>query len=240
VAYVGAGIITPDEVRERMGLKKKVAGDNNPLPQAGEGRVRATQKYNPHHDERGRFTYANNAASPKGEDLPSLKPESSASGRGVDTAVLPAAIAAVPYASEVIAATAAALIADTARQQLKPVPLNMEGEGEPSQDSGNNTPDNGDSGKKPDDPNDDGEKPDWKFGAHKSEQKWQNRLKQREWTNEEITDTIKNGEKFPADNNVNTGNTAIRYKNPKTGKSVIRDEVTKEILQISEEGFKWD
>lgn len=75
----------------------------------------------------------------------------------------------------------------------------------------------------------------WKLGRHKSEQKWKNQMEKRKWTEKEITDTMKSGKKYPAPNKVNPGNEAARYEY--NGKYVVRDEVTKEILQVSDENF---
>lgn len=75
----------------------------------------------------------------------------------------------------------------------------------------------------------------WKLGKHKSSQKWENRMESRKWTEQQITDTIKNGKKYPAPNNVNKGSEAARYDYK--GRFVVRDEMTKEILQISDENF---
>jgi len=86
---------------------------------------------------------------------------------------------------------------------------------------------------KPKKPND----TEWKFGKHKSETKWNNQKQKRGWTNDKITDTIKDGEQFPAPNKVNPGNGATRYQT-KDGRYVVRDNVTKEILQVSDDKFK--
>jgi len=79
----------------------------------------------------------------------------------------------------------------------------------------------------------------WSFGKFKSPLKWANQMAKRGWTTKQINEAIKSGKQFDAINMVNKGNRAIRYVHPKTGKSVVRDEVTKEILQIGGEGFKW-
>ena len=78
----------------------------------------------------------------------------------------------------------------------------------------------------------------WTFGAHKSMQKWENRMRTRGWTKEQITRTIAEGQEFPAINKVHPENPAVRYE--LDGKSVVRDEVTKEILAIGDKGFEWD
>lgn len=83
----------------------------------------------------------------------------------------------------------------------------------------------------------DTEEEEWSFGGHKNEQKWLNQMKQRGWTKEEITEAIKNGERFPANNNINAANGATRFVHPKNGKSVVIDNITKELLHIGKEGF---
>jgi hypothetical protein len=78
---------------------------------------------------------------------------------------------------------------------------------------------------------------EWVLGNFKSAVRWANQLASRNWTPEDITDTILNGDQFPAPNKVNPGNTATRYQNPDTGRYVVRDDVTNEILQVSRPDF---
>jgi hypothetical protein len=79
----------------------------------------------------------------------------------------------------------------------------------------------------------------WVYGAFKSDTKWANQLAKRGWTPEQVTEAIMKGEKFDAVNMVNKGNSATRYVHPTTGKSVVIDNVTKELLQVGGEGFQW-
>ena len=79
---------------------------------------------------------------------------------------------------------------------------------------------------------------DWIVGRSKRKRKWANQFQNRDWTPQEITEIIKTGKRYPAPNDVNKGNEAVRYQDPKTGRFVVRDEVTKEILQISGSNFK--
>ena len=79
----------------------------------------------------------------------------------------------------------------------------------------------------------------WEFGKHKSTTKWNNQMKKRGWTPEQIDKAIKDGKKLPAENKVNKGNPATKYIHPETGKPVVRDNVTKEILQIGEKWFEY-
>ena len=81
----------------------------------------------------------------------------------------------------------------------------------------------------------------WKFGSHKSQQKWENQMQKRGWTPKQVDEAIQNGKQYPAPNRVNPKNPAIRYEHPETGRIVVRDETTKEIIQIGgsrKEGFK--
>ena len=75
----------------------------------------------------------------------------------------------------------------------------------------------------------------WQFGRFKTMRKWESQMQQRGWTKDEITKTLAEGKEFPAPNKVNPGNEAIRYQ--LNDKFVVRDEVTKEILQVGGEGF---
>jgi len=74
----------------------------------------------------------------------------------------------------------------------------------------------------------------WTFGKHKSEVKWGNQMTKRDWTDEEITKTLQKGKKFPAPNKVHPENTATRFEYE--GRYVVRDDQTKEIIQISGHG----
>ncbi|MBI3777904.1 MAG: hypothetical protein HY274_03155 [Gammaproteobacteria bacterium] len=79
----------------------------------------------------------------------------------------------------------------------------------------------------------------WQFGKHKSATKWANRMKKRGWSEQQITEAIETGQKFQAQNLVNPGNPATRYVHPQTGRSVIVDNTTKEIIHIGGDGFKY-
>ena len=83
-----------------------------------------------------------------------------------------------------------------------------------------------------------GRKLEWELGKNKSDLKWENQMKQRDWTKDKIDDTIKNGEEYPAPNKlrekIDPNATATRYE--KDGKFVVRDDQTGEIIQISGPG----
>jgi predicted RNA-binding protein (virulence factor B family) len=79
----------------------------------------------------------------------------------------------------------------------------------------------------------------WQFGAFKSLAKWQSQLTKRGWTTQQITEAVENGEKFTAKNLINKDNTATRYVHPKTGRSVVIDDVTKEVIHVGGNDFKY-
>ncbi len=78
----------------------------------------------------------------------------------------------------------------------------------------------------------------WSLGSFKSPTRWVNQMRNRGWTPKQITDTIAKGRRYPAPNKVRPGNPAVRYVDPRTGRYVVRDEITKEILQVSKSNFK--
>jgi len=81
--------------------------------------------------------------------------------------------------------------------------------------------------------------PNWVLGSFKSMTKWKNQFKKRGWTAEQVTEALKSGKRCAADNKVNPGNPARRYTHPETGRSLVIDEATREILQVGGNGFVW-
>lgn len=81
--------------------------------------------------------------------------------------------------------------------------------------------------------------PKWKLGQGKSATKWANQMAKRGWTPKQIGEALQGGKSFPAKNMVNQGNGATRYVHPKTGRSVVIDNVTKEIIHVGGDGFKY-
>lgn len=75
----------------------------------------------------------------------------------------------------------------------------------------------------------------WTLGSYKSPQRWANQMQKRGWTTDEITNTIANGKQYEAPNFINRGNTATRYEY--NGNYVVRDNQTREIIQIGEPDF---
>jgi RHS repeat-associated protein len=63
-------------------------------------------------------------------------------------------------------------------------------------------------------------------------------MEARGWTEEEIQEAIESGEQVPAVNKA-TGDPATRYINPKTGRSVVIDNGTKEVIHVGGPGFKY-
>jgi hypothetical protein len=79
--------------------------------------------------------------------------------------------------------------------------------------------------------------PNWRLANNHSAQQWQNKFDQRGWTPQQITEAMQNGQDFPAVNNVNPGNAATRYVHPTTGRSVIVDNRTGEVIHVGGDGF---
>jgi len=84
-----------------------------------------------------------------------------------------------------------------------------------------------------------GQMTNWRLGSFKSMTKWQNQMANRGWTSQQITEAIESGQQFSATNMVNKGNSAIRYVHLQTGRSVVVDTETREILQVGGDGFLW-
>ncbi len=79
--------------------------------------------------------------------------------------------------------------------------------------------------------------PNWRLGGNHSVGQWQHKMAQRRWTPQQITEAIQTGQQFPAANLVNPGNAAIRYVRPMTGRSVVLDDVTREVIHVGGDGF---
>jgi hypothetical protein len=78
-----------------------------------------------------------------------------------------------------------------------------------------------------------------RFGSFKSTQKWENQMKSRGWTEEEITRTMLSGARLPTYNNVNPGNGATRIISPNTGQSLVIDNLTGEVLHVGGPRFDY-
>jgi hypothetical protein len=80
----------------------------------------------------------------------------------------------------------------------------------------------------------------WRLGAFKSTAKWESQMKQRGWTTTQVTEAVARGEQFTAENLVNRGNGATRYVHPSTGRSVVLDNRTREVIHVGGDGFKYE
>ncbi|KAB2964106.1 MAG: hypothetical protein F9K16_05075 [Thermoanaerobaculia bacterium] len=79
----------------------------------------------------------------------------------------------------------------------------------------------------------------WTLGDFKSAEKWASQMAKRGWTRRQISEAVRTGERFAAENMVNKGNAATRFIHPQTGRSVVLDDVTKEVLHVGADGFKY-
>jgi hypothetical protein len=79
--------------------------------------------------------------------------------------------------------------------------------------------------------------PTWTLGRNPSVQQWQNRMQKRGWTPAQITEALRIGKRFPAPNLVNPAHSATRCVHPTTGRSVVVDDVTGEVIHVGGDGF---
>ena len=79
--------------------------------------------------------------------------------------------------------------------------------------------------------------PSWRLGSNHTARQWQNKFSRRGWTDKQVTEAILSGQSFPAVNNVNPGNTATRFVHPETGRSLVMDDVTQEVIHVGGDGF---
>ncbi len=77
----------------------------------------------------------------------------------------------------------------------------------------------------------------WTLGPHKTAGKWTRQMRDRGWTEQQITEAIRSGKSFPEHNFLNPANGAIRYVHPATGRSVVIDPITREVIHIGGDGF---
>lgn len=66
---------------------------------------------------------------------------------------------------------------------------------------------------------------EWTLGKFKSDTRWGNQMRNRDWMPEQISETIAKGTRHPAPNKVNPGNRAVRYEYQ--DRYIVRDEKTK-------------
>jgi hypothetical protein len=62
-------------------------------------------------------------------------------------------------------------------------------------------------------------------------------MQQRGGTLAQITEAIPGGQSFPAPNQVNPGPSATRFVPPTTGRSVVVDDATSEVIPVGGDGF---
>jgi RHS repeat-associated protein len=77
------------------------------------------------------------------------------------------------------------------------------------------------------------------FAGFKAAQKWLSQLSKRGWTSDQIDEAVASGRSFPARNNINPANGATRLVHPKTGQSVVIDNVTGEVIHVGGPGFRY-
>ena len=70
----------------------------------------------------------------------------------------------------------------------------------------------------------------WRLGNNHSDAQWQSKMRRRGWTTEQISEAIAHGMRFLAVNLVHPDNRATRYVHPVTGRLLVLDDVTNEIL----------
>jgi hypothetical protein len=79
----------------------------------------------------------------------------------------------------------------------------------------------------------------WSLGSGKSAAKWERQMDKRGWTKGHIDEAVKSGSRYPARNSVNPANEATRFVHPETGRSVVIDNVTRDVIHVGGDGFKY-
>ena len=62
-------------------------------------------------------------------------------------------------------------------------------------------------------------------------------MRHRGWTHEQIEEAIRSSRGFAAANHLNPANGATRYVHPTTGRSVVLDDTTGEVIHVGGDGF---
>jgi hypothetical protein len=75
-------------------------------------------------------------------------------------------------------------------------------------------------------------------GAFTYSAKTLRRMARRGWTKELVEEAVRTGNKVAAGNKV-SGNPATRYIHPRTGQSVVVDNVTGEVIHVGGPGFRY-
>lgn len=79
--------------------------------------------------------------------------------------------------------------------------------------------------------------PNWRLGTNHSTKQWQDKMRQRGWTRDQIEEALRDGAKLDAVNSINPAHGATRYIHPTTGRSVVIDDATGEVIHIGGDGF---
>jgi hypothetical protein len=62
-------------------------------------------------------------------------------------------------------------------------------------------------------------------------------MRQRGWTADQIDEALRRGQRFAAANNLDPAKGATRYVHPITGRSVVLDNVTGEVIHVGGDDF---
>lgn len=62
-------------------------------------------------------------------------------------------------------------------------------------------------------------------------------MRQRGWTADQIEEAVQSGQRFAVANNINAAHGATRYVHPTTGRSVVLDDVTGDVIHVGGDGF---
>ena len=81
--------------------------------------------------------------------------------------------------------------------------------------------------------------PRWNYGSGKSAEKWARQMDRRGWTESQVSEALDRGQSHTATNNINPANGATRYVHPDTGRSVVIDNTTREIIHVGGDGYRY-
>ncbi len=62
-------------------------------------------------------------------------------------------------------------------------------------------------------------------------------MRRRGWTAEQIDEALADGEQLEATNSIRPANGATRFVHHATGRSVVRDDATQEIIHVGGDGY---
>ncbi len=79
--------------------------------------------------------------------------------------------------------------------------------------------------------------PNWRLGSNHSATQWQSKMRRRGWTAEQIEEAIRLGHPLAALNGIDPSHGATRYIHPTTGRSVVLDDDTGEVIHVGGDGF---